>query len=83
MSNVETNLTVLSDSGQISDQQLGGHSEISNELNLLCNAFLIIRVIYNIVYILAFNIPLSTIRSAVWTVGLAIIFRIFTLALLK
>lgn len=50
------------------------------ELTVLANAFLYIRVIYNITYILAFNTPLSAVRSSVWTVGAVIIFRIFAIA---
>lgn len=50
------------------------------ELLVLVNAFLFVRVAYNIVYILAFNAPLSAIRSAIWAVGLTIIMRIFALS---
>ena len=53
----------------------------SEEFNQLCNAFLIVRAIYNIVYVLAFNTILSGVRSASWAVGLLIITRIFTLAI--
>ncbi len=50
------------------------------ELALLGNAFLCARVLYNVVYILAFNVPLSILRSAVWSLGLAILLKIFSLA---
>lgn len=50
------------------------------ELTVLVNAFILVRLVYNVVYILAFNAPLSAIRSGVWAVGLTIIMRIFALA---
>ena len=50
------------------------------ELAPLANAFLAVRVVYNVVYILAFNAPLSFVRSAVFTVGVIITIRIFQLA---
>ena len=50
------------------------------DLAPLANAFLFVRVIYNIVYILAFNIPLSGARSAIFSIGIILIFRIFSLA---
>lgn len=49
------------------------------EVTRLANAFIFVRLIYNFVYIFAFNTALSTIRSAVWLVGLAILVRIFTI----
>jgi len=51
-----------------------------DELTRLANAFLYVRLIYNFVYILAFNTPLSALRSSVWTVGVVILFRIFAIA---
>ena len=54
-----------------------------DELTMLANAFVHVRIIYNVVYILAFNEPLSAIRSSVWTVGWVIILRIFTIAIGK
>eukprot|EP01039_Chlorochromonas_danica_P001303 gene1304-1422_t len=54
--------------------------EKQEELTLLANAFLCTRVLYNVVYIFAFNVPLSVVRSAVWTVGLVLLIKIFSLA---
>jgi uncharacterized MAPEG superfamily protein len=50
------------------------------ELDVLVNAFLLVRAAYNVVYILAFNVPLSLIRSSVWLAGAVIIFKIFSLS---
>ena len=50
------------------------------ELTFLANSFVYIRIIYNIAYILAFNEPLSFLRSSVFTVGLVVILKIFALA---
>jgi uncharacterized MAPEG superfamily protein len=50
------------------------------ELTLLANAFVVIRVIYNFVYLIAFNLPLSLIRSSVWFAGMVIIVKMFSLA---
>lgn len=50
------------------------------ELALLGNAFLLVRVLYNAVYVIAFNEPLSFLRSAVFLTGIVIVVRIFTLA---
>jgi uncharacterized MAPEG superfamily protein len=50
------------------------------ELTLLGNAFLYVRVLYNAVYVLAVNEPLSFVRSSVFFVGFVIIVRIFTIA---
>lgn len=58
------------------DKREGGREE----LTLLANAFIHVRLLYNVVFVLAFNEPLSFIRSSVWTVGFVIILRIFTLA---
>ena len=51
-----------------------------DEITQLANAFLYVRLLYNAAYILAFNRPLSTIRSGVFTIGLVIVFKIFALA---
>ncbi len=50
------------------------------ELDILVNAFIISRVVYNVVYVLAFNPPLSILRSVVWLTGISIVFRIFYLS---
>lgn len=50
------------------------------ELAVLGNAFLLVRVAFNVVYIVAHNEPLSFVRSAVFGVGLVILVRIFTIA---
>ena len=50
------------------------------EITQLANAFLYVRLLYNAAYILAFNRPLSAVRSAVFTVGIVIIFKMFALA---
>jgi len=52
-----------------------------SELAPLANAFVFIRVVYNITYILAVNVPLSLVRSAVFVVGIFITLRIFSLAI--
>lgn len=49
------------------------------ELNKLANDFVFIRLAYLIVYILAFNTPLSVVRSAVWFLGLGITLKIFAI----
>ncbi|RYG63530.1 MAPEG family protein [archaeon] len=49
-------------------------------LTQLGNAFLCVRVLYNVVYVLAFNLPLSVVRSAVWGVGFSILLKILSLA---
>lgn len=51
-----------------------------DELTKLCNAFLLVRSTYIIVYILAFNLPLSVIRSAVFGAGFMITLQIMLLA---
>ena len=59
-------------------------TDIDNKLlTSLANAFLAIRLVYNITYILAFNVAFSAIRSSVWTVGIVIVFQIFYLAVGK
>ena len=50
------------------------------EITQLANAFLYVRLLYNAAYILAFNRPLSAVRSGVFTIGIVIIFKIFALA---
>ena len=49
--------------------------ELPNLLSL-CNAFLWIRVAYIPVYVLAFSVPLSAIRSAAFMAGLCIVLKI-------
>jgi uncharacterized MAPEG superfamily protein len=56
--------------------------ERHHELALLGNAFLLQRVAFNAVYIVAFNEPLSFVRSSVWLVGVVLVVRIFTVAVL-
>lgn len=51
------------------------------ELKLLGNAFLVSRVVYNAAYVLAFNEPLSFVRSSMFMVGIALVVRIFAIAL--
>lgn len=51
-----------------------------HELAVLGNAFLLQRVIFNALYIVAFNEPLSFLRSAWFGVGMLLIVRIFTIA---
>jgi uncharacterized MAPEG superfamily protein len=46
----------------------------------LGNAFLCVRLLYNIVYVLAFNMPLSAVRSGVWALGFAITLQLLALA---
>jgi uncharacterized MAPEG superfamily protein len=50
------------------------------ELTLLANAFIHIRILYTVIYVLAFNEPLAYVRTAVFAVGWAIIMRIFAIA---
>ncbi len=54
--------------------------EQRQELTVLANAFVWVRVLYNVVYVLAFNEPLSFVRSSVWTIGFVLIVRIFIIA---
>ncbi len=49
------------------------------ELTILCNGFIFVRILYNIVYLIAFNAPLSVVRTGVFSVGIIIVLRIFTL----
>lgn len=51
------------------------------ELAPLANAFLYVRAVYNVTYILAHSAPLSLIRSAVFTIGILITLRIFSMSL--
>jgi len=52
----------------------------TKELQSLVNSFLLVRLLYNITYIFAFNEPLSFIRSSIFTVGIMITFSIFSLS---
>ena len=52
----------------------------SKELNVLANAFVIVRFVYNFVYILAFNDLLAVFRSVTFVVGLGFVLQIFALA---
>lgn len=57
--------------------QLKGDSE---ELRVLANAFVYVRLVYNGVYIIASNSALAVVRSAVFTVGMVFVLKIFSLA---
>lgn len=50
------------------------------ELDLLANAFICCRMAYCFTYIIAFNAPMSMIRSALWFSGFIIIMQILTLS---
>jgi len=52
----------------------------SDELRMLGNAFVYIRLVYNGVYIVAGNSALAVVRSAVFSVGMVIVLKIFSLA---
>jgi uncharacterized MAPEG superfamily protein len=52
----------------------------ATELQFLANAFIFVRIAYIISYVLAFNAPLSGIRSAIWLTGVGIVLRIFSLS---
>ena len=52
----------------------------SNEINQLCNLFIGVRIAYTILYPLAFAVPISIIRSGVFTIGFAIILKLFSIA---
>lgn len=52
----------------------------SKELTLLTNAFVWIRLVYNLVYIIASIPPLAIIRASVFMVGITITFKIFLLS---
>jgi uncharacterized MAPEG superfamily protein len=52
----------------------------SAEIHQLANAFIFIRVLYNIVYILAFNDAFAMIRSTIFAVGITIVFNILFIA---
>ncbi len=56
-------------------------SILNNEILILSNSFLWIRVIYNFAYVIGFNTPLSCVRSSVWIVGGLIIVKIFLLSI--
>lgn len=51
------------------------------ELHMCANAFVFVRVAYIIAYVLAYNAPLSGIRSSIWLVGLGITLHIFSMAI--
>ena len=53
----------------------------SVEINQLCNLFIIVRVAYTLLYPLAFSVPLSMFRSSVFSVGIVIILRLFSIAI--
>ena len=52
----------------------------TSEIHQLANAFIIIRIIYNIVYIFAANEALSYIRSSVFLYGFLMNLKIFVLS---
>lgn len=52
----------------------------NKEVIQLCNLFILIRLVYNIVYILAFNIAFSVVRSSVWTLGIIAVFRMLLIS---
>ena len=52
----------------------------SNEINHLCNLFIIVRVAYSIIYPLAFAVPLAMIRSGVFSIGILIIIKLYYIA---
>ena len=52
----------------------------SKALTKLCNAFLVARSAYVVIYPLAYNLPLSIIRSGVFSVGITVVGRIFCLS---
>ena len=47
----------------------------------LCNQYLISRVAYTFVYVVAYNVPLSAARSAVFFVGLFALIRMLNMAI--
>mmetsp|Transcript_19811 Transcript_19811/g.28491 ORF Transcript_19811/g.28491 Transcript_19811/m.28491 type:complete len:164 (-) Transcript_19811:115-606(-) len=51
----------------------------SDEFVQLCNAFVLVRCAYVLIYVVAFNFPLSVLRSSVFAVGFAITLQIMTL----
>jgi uncharacterized MAPEG superfamily protein len=53
----------------------------SNEINQLCNLFIAVRVAYTVLYPLAFSVPISLVRSSVFTIGIAIILKLFSIAI--
>ena len=52
----------------------------SAEVDKLANAFIAVRIMYNGIYLVAFNEPLSFVRSAIFAVGFAIVFNIFDIS---
>lgn len=52
----------------------------SKNLNILVNAFVLVRLAYNFVYILAFNDILAVFRSLTWVVGFGFLLQIFAIA---
>ena len=57
------------------------HAGLKSEIVNLCNWFIHVRVLYNVAYILAYNEPLSAIRSGLFTVGIVIMVRILMLSI--
>ena len=53
----------------------------STHLAQLCNAFLAVRVVYIIAYVIAANEALAGVRSAVWMLGVLMTVRIMTQAI--
>lgn len=58
---------------------VAGNKEVP-DLLALCNAFLWVRVAYVPVYVLAFNFPLSVLRSSVYFVGLVLTLKVMGIA---
>jgi uncharacterized MAPEG superfamily protein len=52
----------------------------SKTLTKLCNAFLVSRVAYTLCYPLAFNFPLSVVRSGIFIAGISVVNKIFSLS---
>lgn len=52
----------------------------TKELQSLTNAFLLVRLVYNVSYIIGYNVPLAVVRSSAFTLGIMITFQIFSLS---
>jgi uncharacterized MAPEG superfamily protein len=53
----------------------------SVNLNILANAFVIVRIAYVFVYIAAFNDLLAIVRSLTWVVSFGLVLQIFAMAI--
>lgn len=52
----------------------------SGEVNKLATLFIVVRIVFNGVYLVAFNETLSIVRSSIFWMGMIIVFNIFEIS---